>query len=237
MAFARFTGGGLNTGVRLPDGSRASQDAGQPIDVPANTGLVSFYSPTGIQVIGWCDGPWTMTPEQYGGYASVDRTARRAVTVYQGVGQVGMAGSILLDGWSDQRAVTADCRNLEQMASPRGPGELSPPGSVRVTGSVPLPNRWWCIASLDPGDKVMLRASDGVRLRQSYEVVLVAPPTDAIIVTSGRRYVVRKGDTAQRVAASQLGKASRAREIRTADGKTIRDVRRVLPTGMILTLP
>jgi hypothetical protein len=202
-----------------------------------SSGAVLLQSGKGKQVIGWAVKPWRLEAGAFGGYGTVTRTARRARTAYSGVDVVSMSGTLLLDGWVQQKAVAPMRRHLQEMASPSGPRELTPPQAVFVTGCVELPGRWWVISSLEPGDQTLLRPSDGVLLRQDFAITLVPPPIDGIIVMNGKRYVTRKGDTAQKVAAAQLGKASRAREIKLANGKTIRDVRRVLKTGTILVLP
>jgi hypothetical protein len=204
----------------------------------ASTGAVMLRSAKGATVLGWAPaGPWKFQPGAFGGYGTVARTARRARTAYTGVDAVSMSGTLLLDGWSQQKAVAPMRRHLQAMASPSGPQELTPPQAVFVTGCVELPGRWWVIASLEAGDVTLLRPTDGVLLRQNFEIVLVPPPVDGVIAMNGKRYVTRKGDSTQRVASTQLGKASRAREIKLTNGKPVRDVRRVLPVGTVLILP
>ncbi len=213
-----------------------------PIQIGAESGQVSLWAGPGkAQVIGWVGSPWLLDEGQFGGYAATARTARRGVTSYEGVDAVSMSGTILLDGWGSGAPVSEQVRNLRAMASPSGARELTPPPPVYVTGTVEVSARWWVIASLTPGresgSEVALRPSDGVALRRSYAVMLVQPPTDAVLLTNGKRYVVRAGDSPLRVAATQLGKASRWKELKTADGKRFKDPKKKLKTGTVVILP
>lgn len=215
---------------------------GIPVPIGAESGQVSLWGGLGrAQVIGWVASPWLLDAEQFGGYAGSDRTARRGKTDYVGVGAVSMSGTIILDGWGAQVSVAQQVRDLRAMASPSGPRELKPPQPVFVTGTVEAPNRWWVIASLtpgrEPGSEVALRASDGAALRRTYAVVLVTPPTDSVLLTNGRRYTTRAGDTPLRIAATQLGEASRWKELRDAKGKAFKDPKRKLKVGTIVRLP
>ncbi len=215
---------------------------GVPVDITADSGMVSLWAGPGrAQVIGWAPSPWLLDEGQFGGYAQTARTARRGITNYEGVDAVSMSGTILLDGWADGAPVSQQVRNLRAMASPSGPRELTPPAPVFVTGTVEMPKRWWCIATFTPGrengSQVALRASDGVALRRSYDIVLVQPPSDAVLLTNGKRYVSRAGDTPLRVASTQLGKAERWKELRDTRGKAFKDPKKKLKVGTIVRLP
>lgn len=219
--------------------------AGLPLDpsfrLGAESGQVCLQSPSGARVVGWVDSPWLLDAEQFGGYVASDRTARRGKIDYAGVGAVSMSGTIILDGWGAGLSVAQQVRDLRAMASPSGPRELTPPSAVYVSGTVESPNRWWCISTLTPGrengSEVALRASDGAALRRSYAVTLVTPPIDAVVLTNGKRYTSRAGDNPLRIAATQLGKSSRWRELRDSHGKAFRDPKRRLPVGTIVRLP
>jgi hypothetical protein len=189
-----------------------------------------------VAVTGWVNGVAKALDSQYGGYQSTARTARRATTTYHGVDVEGMTVPILFDGWVTQTAVTPQRRVLEGMASPSGTDDLTPPQPVFITGTVPMPNRWWVIQSLTPGDQILLRARDGVCLRQDYVVTVIQAPVESVILTNGKRYTVRRGDTLTSIAARQLGKASRWTEIKTDKGKAIRDPKSVKP-GQVVRLP
>lgn len=214
---------------------------GVPVDVGAESGQVSLRTIMNVQVIGWVDSPWLLDAGQFGGYAQTPRTARRGVTNYAGVDAVSMSGTVILDGWADLAPVSQQVRNLRAMASPSGPRELTPPQPVYVTGTVEVPNRWWVISSLTPGREngsdVALRASDGVALRRSYDVVLVQQPTDSVLLTNGHRYTTRAGDTPLRVASTQLEKASRWKELKDAKGKHFKDPKKKLPVPSTVILP
>jgi hypothetical protein len=207
----------------------------------ADSGQICLTTSQGVEVVGWAPAPWLLDAEQFGGYAQTNRTARRGIVNYEGVDAVSMSGTILLDGWGSRAPVSQQVRDLRAMASPSGPRELTPPAPVYVTGTVEVPRRWWVIASLTPGresgSEVALRASDGVALRRAYAVVLVQPPTDAVLLTNGKRYTSRAGDTPLRVASTQLGKASRWKELKTSAGKRFKDPKKRLKVGSTVILP
>ena len=211
--------------------------------LPANSGQVSLATSGGTEVVGWVASPWLLDAEQFGGYTPSDRTARRGTTDYTGVGAVSMSGTVILDGWGDRLSVAQQVRDLRAMASPSGPRELTPPQAIFVTGTVEVPNRWWVIAQggLTPrrenGSDVALRASDGAALRRAYDVVLLQPPTDAVVLTNGKRYTSRAGDTPLRVASTQLSAAKRWKELRDAKGKEFRDPKKRLKVGSVVILP
>lgn len=233
-------GRGQIAGIRLDTSFRLA----------ANSGQVSLQAPSGARVVGWVASPWLLDAEQFGGHVASDRTARRGTTDYVGVGSVSMSGTITLDGWGEGLSVAQQVRDLRAMASPSGPRELTPPQPVFVTGTVEVPNRWWVIArdGLTPrrenGSDVALRARDGAALRRAYDVVLLGGtvnPNDvvkgAVLLTNGKRYTSRAGDTPLRIASTQLGKASRWKELRDAKGKAFRDPKKRLKVGAIVRLP
>lgn len=209
----------------------------------ANSGQVCLQAPSGARVIGWVPSPWVLDAEQFGGHVASERTARRGTTDYIGVGPVSMSGTIVLDGWGESVSVAQQVRDLRAMASPSGPRELTPPQPVFVTGTVEVPHRWWVIAQgglvprRENGPDIALRASDGAALRRAYDVVLLQPPTDAVLLTNGKRYTSRAGDTPLRIASTQLGKASRWKELRDAKGKAFRDPKKRLKVQTVVILP
>lgn len=208
----------------------------QPRAAPPS-GMVGFVTQKGDEVVCWINGVAKPLAGAYGGYGSTQRTGRRARTTYQGVDVAGMTIPILLDGWAARKTVAPDIRSLKAMASPSGIGELTPPQPVFVTGTVPTPNQWWVIQALEPGDNIRLRESDDAILRHDFVVTVVVPPEDGIIITSGKRYTVRPGDTLTSIASRQLGKASRWREITSAKtGKHFRDPT-YIKVGQIVKLP
>lgn len=187
-------------------------------------------------VTGWVNGVAKPLDSQFGGYVSTTRTARRAVTTFGGVDVEGMVIPVLFDGWLTQTAVSPQRRILEAMASPSGVNDVTPPQPIFITGTVPYPNRWWVIQSLAPGDDIRLRDSDGACLRQDYTLTVVQPPVVSIIVTNGKTYTVRRGETLTAIAARQLGNAKRWKEIKTDKGQAIRDPKSV-HVGQVVRLP
>lgn len=206
-----------------------------PVTEPPS-GMVGFVTQAGAEIICWINGVAKPLAGAFGGYGSTARTSRRARTSYRGVDVSGMVIPVLLDGWAARKSVAPDIRQLKAMASPSGKGELTPPQPVFVTGTVPTPNEWWVIQSLEPGDNIKLRDGDDAILRHDFVVTVVEPPADGIIITSGKRYTVRPGDTLVSIAARQLGKASRWSEIRTSKGAKIRTPTNI-KVGQIVKLP
>jgi hypothetical protein len=209
---------------------------GKRLDPPS--GKVAFYTQAGDGVMCWVNGVAKALPSTFGGYGSTQRTGRRARTTYQGVDVVGMTVPVLFDGWATRTSVNADVRKLGFMAQPSGPGELTPPQPVYVVGSVlPMTERWWVIQSLEWGDNMRRSPADDSRmLRQDAVVTLIQPPEDGVIITNGKRYTVRPGDTLHSIASRQLGKASRWRDITDSKGRKIRDAKSIKP-GQIVRLP
>jgi nucleoid-associated protein YgaU len=109
---------------------------------------------------------------------------------------------------------------------------------VYVVGAVlPMSERWWVIQSLEWGDNTRVSDTDSAtRLRQDAVVTMIEPPEDGVIITNGKRYTVRPGDTLTSIASRQLGKASRWREITDSKGRHIRDPKNV-KSGQIVKLP
>lgn len=201
------------------------------------SGMVGFVTQKGVMVQAWVNGVAKPLGGGYGGYGSTQRTGRRARTTYQGVDVQGMTIPVLLDGWATRTSVGPDVRNLKAMASPSGADDLTPPQPVFVTGTVPMPNDWWVIQALEPGDNIRLRDGDDAILRHDFIVTVVTPPEDGIITTNGKRYTVRPGDTLTSIASRQLGQASRWREITSAKtGKHFRDPTYIKP-GQVVRLP
>lgn len=206
-----------------------------PVTEPSS-GKVGFVTQAGVEVVCWVNGVAKPLAGAFGGYGSTARTGRRARTTYPGVDVSGMTIPILLDGWASRTSVAPDIRKLKAMASPSGEGELTPPQPVFVTGTVPAPNTWWVIQSLEPGDNIKLRDGDDAILRHDFVVTVIDPPDDGIIITNGKRYTVRPGDTLISIASRQLGKASRWREITTTSGAKIRTPTNI-KVGQIVRLP
>lgn len=203
------------------------------------TGQVAFYTQAGDGAICWLNGVANPTPATFGGYGSTARTGRRARTTYQGVDVVGMTVPVLFDGWATRTPVNADLRALGFMAQPSGADELTPPQPVYVVGDLlPMSARWWVIQALEWGNVTLVDPARPTRiLRADATVTLIQPPEDGIIITNGKRYTVRPGDTLTSIASRQLGQASRWREITSAKtGKHFRDPA-YIKVGQVVKLP
>jgi hypothetical protein len=196
-----------------------------------------------------------------GGWQVTARPRRQGITDWVGREPVRLTVPFLLDGWAEGKGVPIEkqIRNLEVMSG-IGLGSLEPP-LVRVFsgGVIPYDSKThdglrWVVESVDWG--ASLRNPYGNRVRQDGTIVLLRYVADARLERlkpvekdrerrrrggrarrgrGGRRvYVVKKGDTLSKIAARELGKASRWREI--AKLNNLRDPNK-LKVGQRLKLP
>lgn len=205
-------------------------------------------------VVGLLDSTPVSIPSGYGGWTVINRERRVGLTQWQGKDPLRMAIPILLDGVSDQTSQEFMISHLSRMAlPPKGGGE---PPVVNVEGrGVPKPGPVdWVIENLQWGSNVVWDfASNGVmaRLRQDVVVNLLeyrgderatfgklAPGNVTGKSTTGwpKTYIVKKGDTLQKIAAMKkfYGDASKWKKIADANG--IRDPRN-LKVGRPLRIP
>lgn len=183
----------------------------------------------------------------FGGWQVVARKQAKGVLEWDGIEPVRLVFTGLLDGWRDGRSVETDIARLRNMALPLG---ADPPPAVRATGSMPagMPKAW-VIEALEPQDGALWDPTSSFRLRQAYAVTLLERVDDELVQERAsdrarqqpgrqmvRPYVVKKGDTLARIAARELGSASKARDIAKLNPGT-NDPRKALKAGTRLKLP
>jgi hypothetical protein len=180
----------------------------------------------------------------FGGWQTVPRPRRQALTVWQGRDPFSMTVPLLFDGFKAKRFVDTDVSRLERMALP--PVEGKEPPVVTIACAVPHADLPWVIAELELGDSVW---AAGGRLRQAVTVHLLrymAPDRirDGSAASRARENAggggsrkvafVAQGDSLTSIAARDLGDYSRWPEIAALNG--IRDPDR-LTVGQTVRLP
>jgi len=198
----------------------------------------------GLPPVGcWRTGP--IVPSLgYGGHPIGARPKKKALTVWEGRQPFQMEVPILLD--LGGQLVEGLRATLDRMATSVN-GQKPPPvkivsnrGKLPIPADIPETADWW-IEDLKWGEEKR-RASDGELVRQEVAVTLLERIDDELFSTapkivSTRRahnYTVKKGDTLHSIAASQLGNATRWKEI--ADLNGIRSDGQLKP-GRIIHIP
>ncbi len=206
-------------------------------------------------------GAWRITGG-YGGWETVARPDRTALTVWRGFEPLRLAGAVLIDHFFEDPEDRSDrCREdrqrLERMAG-RGEGarDREPPVlRVEAPGeSVPRQDVSWVIEALEWQEEGVIFNRAGNPVRLAATLTLLQHVEDRVLHDRSaanrrkeqrakrsarrrrgpRRYTVRAGDTLQRIAHEQLGDADEWRELANLNG--IRDPRR-LRVGQVLRLP
>lgn len=146
---------------------------------------------------------------------------------WTGRGVPRLALGILLEGWAADEDQEPAIRTLEKLTEP-SPQSSGQPPVVRVSGiGVPCsPQAEWVLEGIEFGDLVARRA-DGRRVRQAATLTLMqfSEPEIAFADSASARAAqaaakaartisARSGDTMSKIAARELGKASRWQEIR-----------------------
>lgn len=206
------------------------------------------YSPSSVLDVLMGDGAAQLSGG-FGGWQVVQRPKRISLTEWNGVDPTTQTIPVMFDGWTDERSVEPEIARLEAM-SRASPGELEPP-IVRIAGPIHHPELDWVINDIQHGETIR-RRHDGRRVRQASSVALMHYIEDTQLTAAKRHrgrddltarfghpalhrtVIVRRGDTLPRIAARELGKASRWREIATLNH--IRDPKH-LKVGQQLKMP
>jgi LysM repeat protein len=175
-----------------------------------------------------------------GGWDTVSRPRRVALTLWNGRDPYAMDIPILFDGWADDTSVEAAIARLNQMQMSPGPN-VSPP-TVQIDGAVPVKGATWVITSIDWGDNVIWTqdGNSGYRLRQDAVVHLLQFVAEEKLhiarakIAPGQFYTTKSGDTLKSVAKKKYGDASKWKVI--ANANNIRDPKKV-HAGMHLRIP
>ena len=193
------------------------------------------------------DDPPTITATP--GWQETPRPRQAGFSEWTGAGLRRMVLPLVLDGWSGEVDQEPFITNLLRWceASPQSGGE---PPRVRAAGdALPCaPDDVWVVESLEFGD-VVVRRGDGHRLRQSLTLTLMeyeaatialkpsAAARAAAAAAQGARTIsARDGDTPAKIAARELGKASRWTEIRDLN-TGLRTASRVIKAGTRVKVP
>lgn len=168
---------------------------------------------------------------------------------WTGRGAPRLALGILLEGWADDADQEPAVRTLEKLTEP-SPQSAGQPPVVRVSGTgVPCsPQAEWVLEGIEFGD-VVARRADGRRVRQSVALTLMqysepeiafadsASARAAQAATKAARTITaRAGDTMAKIAARELGKASRWQEIRALN-PALKDPSREIKAGTKVKVP
>jgi hypothetical protein len=178
----------------------------------------------------------------YGGWDTIARPRRQALTDWIGRGPFTMTVSAILDGHMDGTRVEGQCHSLERLALPH-PNPGGQPPVVRLAGAaVPHNDLEYVIENIEWGDT--MRDNSGNRTRQHVVVnFLRYVAVDKIQFTAaakiraktpkvGKTITTKKGDTLAKIAARELGDSTRVNEIRQLN-PGIRDPNKVPPTVKI----
>lgn len=207
---------------------------------PADGRVILASSAPALRVIAYVGEAPPTRSEGYGGFEEIQRPRRTAFLEWRGRSLPRLALDLVLDGWATGASQEGFIRNLERWAQP-APETGNQPPPIFVGGPVPTdPTVPWVIDALEWGDDV-LRREDGQRVRQGFTLTLLefvqpdlALRRSAAPKAATRTYVVKAGEHLGEIAARQLGKASRWREIARLNG--IRDPKSV-KAGQRIKLP
>jgi hypothetical protein len=218
---------------------------------------VRFEAATGLQFEAFLDEQPGSIVSGYGGWQTVSRWRRVAITQFVGAEPVRVALPIVFDGFREGKGQEVAISHLERMA--RSPGDGKEPPRVNIFGAVPrrdIDN--WVIESLDYSQqkKVIWDIIGGVpvRLRQDVVVNLLQAVDDdrialANIAGTGfgaggapgaarpaprdKFYVVKEDDTIWSISKHEYGDAKWYRDIMKANHLRSPWLR----TGMKLRMP
>lgn len=178
----------------------------------------------------------------FGGWQTVARPHRKALTEWDGIDPLELTFSLIFDGGVDRSSIEAQCLTLEEMSQPV---DRQAPPPISVAGAVPHSELAWVISGLawDPAPEY---SKGGYRTRHEVTLTLLehvaadkvqtaaAAARSQVAPSTSRVYTVRAGDTLVSIAAAQLGDFTRWTQIAALNG--LRDPNR-LTVGQKLRLP
>lgn len=197
------------------------------------------------------DGPATPSGG-FAGWSEIARPDDVAMTDWTGSSPLRQSLPLLLDRYRDGRSVERRVRTLMKLGRDAYGDEAVPP-VFRVFGPVHFSGKHWVCEDIAFDTANVIRSRSGFLMRQPLTLSLMeyVPPgvvkirkrrkrdndrvNDPIRFTVGN-YITREGDTLQKIAARELGKASRWREIAKLNPGT-NDPNRELEPGRALRMP
>jgi LysM repeat protein len=180
-----------------------------------------------------------------GGWDQIDRKRRKSITEYKGGPGWQLDIPCLFDGWQSGTPVDSDVKTLEAMAVP-AVGEIEPP-KLHVDGGGAIPHDFWndpetlwVIDSFSWGDSL---AVGNIRYRQQVTVTVVEYIDEEVLpeakkkasTKKHRTYVLKKGDTLQKIAKHFYRSAAKWKDI--AKLNNIRDPNHPGRPGKRIKLP
>lgn len=189
--------------------------------------------PHGVTVTGhFTEAP--VQPAASGGWTTVQRARATSMTEWVGHDPITQDVAVMFDGFVNNDSVEQECKLLYRLMRTRVGSRDEPPVITCHSKDIPLPfeSTRWVVNSIAPGDEVR-REKDGHRVRASFTVSLMEyVPGDVMVHKKNspskthqkkqarkgksgetRVYIVKKGDTLQKIAAHELGKQGRWHEI------------------------
>jgi len=202
---------------------------------------VRFEASNGLTVEAFLDEGASYISGGYGGWQTVSRWRRVAITQFNGADPVRISLPIVFDGFREGKGQEIAISHLERMA--RSPGDGKEPPTVDIFGAVPRRDiDKWVIESLDYSQqrKVIWDVVGGVAVRLRQDVVvnlLQAVDDDRVALANlagtgfgaggnpgGARptprdkfYVVKQGDTIWSISKHEYGSPKWYRDIMKAN--------------------
>jgi len=134
---------------------------------------LQFISSNGLDFICHLGATSSYLSGGYGGWQTVQRWRRVALTQFQGAEPVRMALPIIFDGFRSGEGQEDKISKLERMARPPAPGKEPP--TIQINGAVIRPDiKKWVIESLDYSQQqhVIWTVHNGVPVRLRQDVIV-----------------------------------------------------------------
>lgn len=174
---------------------------------------VTLTADNGLELTLLLDEASPVITDGYGGWETVSRPKRVALTRYAGRNPVKQDIAFMFDGWGEGISQEPQIGALELMSV--APGDLAEPPKITLSGMALKTELTWVVDSIDWDNQETIWSrvnSDGpVRLRQKGVLHLIEFVDDTVITTPAQPVVLQ-------------GKKGPAKKITTPDGMTIKQV-------------
>lgn len=155
--------------------------------------FVSLQADDGTVISVLLDAASPKLTDGFGGWETVDRPRRVALTRFKGINPVRQDLAILFEGVNEGKSQEVAITNLERMAQQTG--DLSEPAKITLGGTALRKDLTWVIESIDMDDQRTMWTKQGgfpVRIRQAAVVHLLEFVDDSVIVTAPSPAVMAK---------------------------------------------